>query len=179
MKTVTNLFLIFILLVSPLANAGWVNTDGVDVADTDDMKSSGDFISRLIITDQGDDAFKELGTPARGVAFQNSDTIKRNSPLTVAIAFAGCKANAKGNCYLLMQVTITQPDGEIYAKLPVTEMWFGKPVPEQGRLEVGSNVIQVVVENEEPIGKYRIDAKVMDKMSGQKLLLNSSFTAIE
>ena len=179
MKALTRFFLILLFLHTSVANAGWVDEQGGAVADTDGMKSTGDFISRLIVTDQGDEAFKALSTPARGAAFQNSNTIKRNSPLTVAIAFAGCKANAKGNCYMLMQVTITQPDGEIYAKLPVTEMWFGKPRPGDGKLEVGSNVMQIVIENEDPLGKYRIDTKVMDKMSGKKLLLTSHFTAIE
>jgi len=179
MKTLTRLCIFIALLATATAHAGWVDRQGATVGDTENMKSSGDFISRLIVTDQGDDAFKELGTPARGAAFQNSATIKRNSPLTVAVAFAGCKANAKGNCYMLMQVTITQPDGDVYAKLPVTEMWFGKPRPEDGKLEVGSNVMQIVVENGEPLGKYRIDTKVMDKISGKNLLLTSHFTAVE
>jgi len=179
MKTAVRYLWVFLWLTSSVANAGWVNADGADVADTDDMKSSGELISRLILSNEGEEAFRKLGTPARGTVFENSSKVKRNDPLTVAIAFAGCKGNAKGNCYVLMQVTITQPDGEVYAKLPVTEMWFGKPVPEQGRLEIGSNVIQVVIEDEEPLGKYRIDAKVMDKMSGKKLLLNAHFTATE
>ncbi|MCG6935333.1 MAG: hypothetical protein LJE73_05475 [Proteobacteria bacterium] len=78
-----------------------------------------------------------------------------------------------------MQITVYQPDGSVYSKLPIMEVWSGKPVPPNRSLGLSADYMRVIIENDEPLGKYRIETKVMDMNSGSNMLLSSSFTAVE
>jgi len=78
-----------------------------------------------------------------------------------------------------MQITLYQPDGTIYSKLPVMEVWSGKPVPPNRSLGLSVEYMRVIIEPDEPLGKYRIDTQIMDKVSSKGMLLTSYLTAVK
>ncbi|MEJ2143412.1 MAG: hypothetical protein P8Y24_13890 [Gammaproteobacteria bacterium] len=158
---------------------GWVDKQGNRIPDKDHMKSIGDFGAQLIITDKEDEMFKNWGTPSETVYFPTTTTIQRNKLLTAVVVFSGCAIDKNGNCDLRMQMTVYQPSGKIYSKLPVMEVWSGKPRPENKMLGLSVDYMRLAIESHEPLGKYRIDAKVMDKISGDTMLLTTYFTAVE
>lgn len=168
-----------LVLLSTTVNAGWIDKQGNNVPDSDHMKSSKDFIAQLVITDNEAQVLKNWNTPSKGVYFPTSDTIEKNKIITAFIVFGGCSVDKKGNCDLRMQITVYQPDGSIYSKLPVMEIWSGKPVPPNRSLGLSADYMRVIIENDEPLGKYRIETKIMDENSGVNMLLSSHFTATE
>lgn len=167
------------LLVTALANAGWVDKQGNVIPDSDYMKSAGDLITQLVITDNERQVLKNWGTPSQSVYFPTTDTIERNKIITAFVVFGGCAADSNGNCDLRMQITVYQPDGSTYSKLPIMEVWSGKPVPPNRSLGLSVEYMRVIIEPGESLGKYKIDTKIMDNVSGNGMVLSSHFTAIE
>ena len=175
-----NLALIIItLLVHSVANAGWVDKQGNKIPDSDNMKSAGDLIAQLVITDNEPQVLKNWGTPSQSVYFPTADKIERNKIITAFIVFGCCAVDANGNCDLRMQITVYQPDGKVYSKLPVMEVWSGKPVPPNRSLGLSVEYMRVIIEPGEQLGKYKIDTKVIDKISSNNMILTSHFTAVE
>lgn len=143
------------------------------------MKSVGELVAQLVITDNEPQALKNWGTPSQSVYFPTTDKIERNKIITAFVVFGGCAVDVNGNCDLKMQITVYQPNGAIYSKLPVMEVWSGKPVPPNKSLGLSAEYMRVRIETGEPLGKYRVDTKIMDKISGKGVILTSYFTAIE
>ncbi|MCR4346860.1 MAG: hypothetical protein NUV55_06630 [Sulfuricaulis sp.] len=171
--------LMIILLISSTTNAGWVDKQGNKIPDSDNMKSAGDLIAQLVITDNEAQVLKNWSTPSQSVYFPTADKIERNKIITAFIVFGGCAVDANGNCDLRMQITVYQPDGKIYSKLPVMEVWSGKPVPPNRSLGLSVEYMRIIIEPGEQLGKYKIDTKVVDKISSNSMILTSHFTAVE
>lgn len=179
MKGIKNAFLAALVLLSATVNAGWIDKQGNNIPDSGHMKSSKDFIAQLVITDNEAKVLKNWNTPSEGVHFPTADKIERNKIITAFIVFGGCSVDKQGNCDLKMQITVYQPDGSLYSKLPVMEVWTGKPVPPNRSLGLSADYMRVIIEDDEPLGEYRIETKIMDKNSGVSMLLSSHFLAIE
>jgi hypothetical protein len=169
----------FGLLLALTGNAGWIDKQGNKIPDSDHMKSTGDFVAQLVITDDERQVLKNWGTPSQSVYFPTADKIERNKIITAFIVFGGCSVDANDNCDLRMQITVYQPDSTVYAKLPIMEVWSGKPVPPNKSLGLSAEYMRVMIEPGELLGKYKIDTIVMDKISGKNIVLTSYFTAIE
>lgn len=174
----TSILLIMLALALP-ASAGWIDKQGNEIADLDNMKSANSFIAQQVITDNEKQVLKNWGTPSQGVYFPTSDKIERNKIITAFIVFGGCAADINGNCDLKMQITVYQPDGSVYSKLPVMEVWSGKSAPPGRNLGLSVDYMRVIIEDGEQLGKYKVDTKVTDKVSGDSMLLTSYFTAVE
>ena len=167
------------MLLAIAASAGWVDKQGNKIPDSDHMKSAGDLVAQLVITDNEPQVLKNWGTPSQSVYFPTADKIERNKIITAFVVFGGCAVDANGNCDLRMQITVYQPDGTIYSRLPVMEVWSGRPVPPNKILGLSVEYMRVIIEPDEPLGKYQIDTKIMDKIGGKNMVLTSYFTAIE
>ncbi|MCG8052888.1 MAG: hypothetical protein AB2688_02755 [Candidatus Thiodiazotropha taylori] len=179
MKEISALLLTAFILISPIAKAGWVDKQGNPIPDSGNMKSVGDLVAQLVITDNEAQVLKNWGTPSQSVYFPTTDKIERNKIITVFIVFGGCAIDTNGNCDLRMHITVYQPDGKIYSKLPVMEVWSGKPVPPNRSLGLSVEYMRVIIESGEQLGKYKINTKVIDKISGNGMMLISHFTAVE
>jgi hypothetical protein len=179
MSRINQALIIITLLVHSVANAGWVDKQGNKIPDSDNMKSVGDLIAQLVITDNEAQVLKNWGTPSQSVYFPTADKIERNKIITAFVVFGGCAVDANWNCDLRMQITVYQPDGKVYSKLPVMEVWSGKPAPPNRSLGLSVEYMRVIIELGEQLGKYKIDTKVIDKISGNSIALTSHFTAVE
>jgi hypothetical protein len=179
MKIINIAGLIVAVLLSSLSIAGWVDKQGNSIPDSDHMKSADGLVAQLVITDDEAQLLKNWSTPSESVYFPTADKIERNKILTAFIVFGGCAVDADGNCDLQMQMTVYKPDGSVYSTLPVMEVWSGKPVPPGRTLGLSVAYLRVVIEPEDPLGRYWIDANVMDEISGDGMLLTAYFTAVE
>ncbi len=179
MNHIKQALLIFALVSCSAANAGWVDKQGNKIPDSDHMKSVGNLIAQLVITDNETQVLKNWGTPSQSVYFPTADKIERNKIITAFIVFGGCAVDPNGNCDLRMQITVYQPDGKVYSKLPVMEVWAGKPVPPNRSLGLSVEYMRVIIEPGEQLGEYKIDTKVVDKISSNSMVLTSRFTAVE
>lgn len=177
--THVKLILIITLLSTTIANAGWIDKQGNKIPDSPHMKSVGNLISQLVITDDEAQVLKNWGTPSESVYFPVANKIQKGKIITAFVVFGGCATDTKGNCNLRMQMIVYKPDGSVYSDLPVMEVWSGKPVPPNKSLGLSVDYMRVIIEPHDPLGKYKIDTKIIDKNSGNKMVLTSYFTAIE
>jgi len=166
-------------LFATVASAEWIDKQGNKIPDSDNMKSEANFIAQLVITDNEKQVLKNWGTPSESVYFPTADKIEKNKIITAFVVFGGCTVDTDGNCDLRMQITVYQPDGKVYSKLPIMEVWSGKPVPPNKSLGLSVNYMRVIIEQHEQLGRYKVETKVMDKVSKKDMLLTAYFTAIE
>ena len=179
MSHIKQILIVITFLNTTIANAGWVDKQGNQIPDSPHMKSAGNLITQLVITDNEAQVLKNWGTPSETVYFPVANKIKKGKIITAFVVFGGCATNAEGNCDLRMQMIVYKPDGSVYSNLPVMEVWSGKPVPPNKNLGLSVDYMRVIIEPNDPLGKYKIDTKIIDKISDKKMVLTSYFTAIE
>lgn len=178
MKFVTYLAAICFLLPS-ICLGGWIDKQGNPVPEQPHMKSIGAFGAQLILTDKEKETLDSWNTPSETVDFSTTNTIKRNHPITALIVFSGCGVDDAGDCNLVGRYKIYQPDGSVYADLPFQEIWVNKPVPPNHTLGLSVSYVKVVIEPQDQLGTYVVQAKVVDRIRNIQLDLESTFEATE
>jgi hypothetical protein len=94
----------------------------------------------------------------------------------VFIFFGGFAADAKGNCNLIANYKMWNPDGNLFHEMTNTRVWVNKPRPKEGSLELTDQYIKIQPTS---FGKYTVEAEVVDLNQNVKLLLTYSFESIE
>jgi len=167
------------LLVLVFDASAWIDRAGNPLPDEPDRKSIGSFGAWLVLTDKESQAFTNWATPSESVYLGTTNQIEKGKILTALVTFSGCGADENGNCNLLVKYKIMQPDGAVYADLPYQEAWINKPAPTNRSLGMSISYIRVVIENDEPLGKYTVQAKVVDRNLNISLELETYFLAVE
>ena len=160
-------------------SATWVDKSGKAIPDSLSRKSSKNFIAQLILTDNEPKLLKNWNTRSKEVFTPTASTIEKGKILSGFIIFGGCATDALGNCDLVVQYKIYQPDGKVYADLPFMEVWSGKPIPPNKNLGLSVGYVRVIIEPGEPLGQYKVDAKVTDRRGGDSVKLSATFNAIK
>ncbi len=160
-------------------SATWVDKSGKAIPDSLSRKSSKNFIAQLVLTDNEPKLLKNWNTPSKDVFTPTANTIEKGKILSGFIIFGGCATDTLGNCDLVVRYKIYQPDGKVYSDLSLMEVWSGKPVPPHKSLGLGVGYLRVIIEPDEPLGQYRVDAKVTDRRGGDSVKLSATFNAIE
>ena len=152
---------------------------GAPVPDTSWRKSEGNFAAMLVLTDKPEEFFAAWETNAPGVSISETAVVKRGSPVMGVVVFTGCSPNEKGLCDATVVYTLLKPDGTVYGKPQEGELWIGKQPPPQHVLQLSLGNLGIVIEPEDPLGRYRMRAEVRDRVSGKTLHLERPFDAID
>ena len=172
--------LFFIALVANLSFAQqWHTEEGKPVPDSDAQKSGKSFGAQLIQTNKDEELSTNWNKPSEGVFVDTSSTVRRNEAISAFIVFTGLKEDADGNCRLVVEFTVTQPDGKLYAQTQAMEVWYDKMKPPLPALGLSVDYLKTVFSPGELVGRYEILAKVSDLNSNQSLILESWFVAEE
>lgn len=166
------------LISSTALMAQW-NEGGAPVPDTPWRKSDGDFGAMLVLTDKPDEFFAAWETETPGVSISETETVRRGSPVMGVVVFTGCAPNEKGLCDATVVYTLLKPDGTAYDKPQESELWIGKQPPPRYQLQLSLGNLGVVIEPEDPLGRYRMRAEVRDRVSGKTLGLERYFDAVK
>jgi hypothetical protein len=168
-----------ILFALVIDASAWIDREGNPLPDEPDRKSIGSFGAWLVLTDKEGQAFANWATPSESVYIDTTDEIERGKILTAIVTFGGCGADKNGNCNLLVKYKIIQPDGAVYSDLPYQEAWVDKPAPKNRSLGMSIGYIRVDIEDDESLGKYTVQAKVVDRNLNKILELETHFLAVE
>lgn len=152
---------------------------GNPIPDEPQIKSVGDFGAQLILTDKAEENLERWNTPSEIVKFSTTEIIKKGQSITALVVFSGCGVNEKGNCNLIGRYRIYQPDGKVYADLPYQEIWVDKPVPPNRTLGLSVSYFKVIIEPHEQLGRYMVQAEVVDRIKNISLDLETTFEATE
>lgn len=153
--------------------------DGEQVEDSESVNSEGDFGVQQWLTHDPDQLFADWNEPTEGVPLATTNRAVRGQVVSSVIVFTGCKADAKGNCDVIADVTIFDPAGKEYGSFDGMEIWVDKPEAPKPQLQLGVNDVRIVIDPEDPLGDYRIVVETTDRNAGITLRTVQAFTAAE
>jgi len=168
---------ILLLLLPAAASAAWINRTGEALPDTDASKAVGDFGAQMVFVADERELLTRWRTPSETVEVKTISKVETNCFINAFVVFGGCKADANGNCSVVMQFRVLRPDGGIYAETPTMEVWQNKPVPPGKSLELSVQYLKIRIEPRDQTGQYVIETQVKDENSGVVMHLKGPFTA--
>ena len=72
-----------------------------------------------------------------------------------------------------------RPDGTVYERFANRDLWKLRPAPPDGTIRLSAEYVGVVIEPEDPLGRYEVRVTVHDLNAGTTLALRENFTATE
>lgn len=168
---------IALLLTCQGAAAQWENEEGLPRPVTDYRKEQGRLGAQLVLLDEKQREYL-LGIKnslSNTFYIDSTNNIGRDEPLTAAIVFTGCQADAAGNCHLISKYQVYKPDGSLYADIPALRAWYKKPAPVGNEARLTSANIKITIEQQDPLGTYKVIAKLVDVHSRKAITLSHDF----
>ncbi|MFQ5671369.1 MAG: hypothetical protein ACE5HD_12790 [Acidobacteriota bacterium] len=154
---------------------------GEAVPDTAWRKSSGAFGALLLLTDEpetyGED-WKQPSSLVRTSKIESLAEAKRGDTIVAVVLFRGCAPNTEGDCDAEVGYRILKPDGGLYGGREAAELWK-RPAPEEGFLYRGAGRLGLRIEAEDPLGRYRLEAIVRDRVAKVTLRLTRTLDVKE
>lgn len=169
---------VLILISLGSLTAQW-QENGKVVPDKPWAKSAGGFGAQLVLTDKPDELFAAWEKPGLAVLYTETASAKRGLPLVAVIFFAGCAPDGKGMCQASVRFSAYGPDGKPYGDPQDGELWFGKPPPEKGQMQLSIGNMGIVIEPRDPLGVYKVKAEILDKVAKKTMVLERTFAAVE
>jgi hypothetical protein len=166
-----------ILLLAALqsANAGAAETKLDSSTGANGIQRFGNFGAQLVLTDNEAEFMKSWNSSNGHPTLKTADTVRRGSPIVAMILFTGCKADVQKKCNVIVKYKTHGPKG-VSSESPEFPVWTAA-APKDNLLYLGTTHTSIAVEKNEPIGKYRLEAIVTDKVSGTTLNLETRFNA--
>ncbi len=94
------------------------------------------------------------------------------------ILFARCEPNPEGRCRSDVSFRVPRPDGSIYAEHRGAPLWNDVPPPLTS-LQLAQGYLGFEVELDDPLGRYQIQAVVMDRVSGRQISLTRELRVLD
>ena len=164
---------LFVLSLPLAAHGGWIGENGKPIADTESMRSDGNFGVQLVLTPDEDHLRKAWSATKSMPKLASANTVRLGSSLSAILIFKGCAANANGVCDVVAEFILESPDGK---KIPAGNgaVWSGTPLQE-GFMQLGVASMKAGFDSSDPLGNYKVIANVKDNISGRTLQLVAGF----
>ncbi|MEO6198590.1 MAG: hypothetical protein ABIO68_01440 [Sphingomicrobium sp.] len=166
-----------LLSVSALAHAtqpGWIE-NGKPAADNAARAANGAFGAMLVVTDDWEGFLKQWEQPMAGFDIPRLATIRKGRPLTSAVIFTGCKADSSGNCSVLGDFRVVDPNGKVYAEQRGANIW--RLPPPDPRLQLSVESLGLSLDPPDTLGTYVLTATITDRVANKTLELRTTFEA--
>lgn len=162
---------LLIALLPLAAQSGWIDPTGKSIADTENMRSAGDFGVQIVLTANEGQFRQTWNSSATPPKLTTTNTIRLGETVSALLIFHGCTPNASGVCNVVSEFVLEGPDG---SKMPAGggPVWSGKPM-QQRLLQLGQASMTLGFDKTDPIGNYKVTANVKDKVSGQVLTVTA------
>jgi hypothetical protein len=137
----------------------------------------GDFGAKLVVTDDADSFYSQWqqpGTPQ----IVTTERITRGRPVEAVIIFHDCMPAADGDCRVDVHFQMTGPDGKPYDVPLDASAWKHAPPPDHALIP-SEATMKFILEPQDQLGRYVITATLSDTISGKKLRLLETVTAVE
>ncbi len=174
MKIVT--VLMSLVLLGGTATAQWKQGDE-PIRDTLDRKSVNGFGAHLLIV-ENPQAFIEEWQKPETPKINPASEVKRGVILGAFVLFAGCKPNAQGRCNAQVDYAVYKPDGAIYAERKEQPLW-NEAAPPGTIIQLSKAILGIRMEQNDPIGDYKVKARVVDLNAQISFELETKFRLIQ
>jgi hypothetical protein len=129
----------------------------------------------MLVTDDPEGFMKAwAGSTPPHVTTSSKVTLAK--PVEMMLLFSGCRAARDGNCDVSVELSITGPDGKPYGETLRGPIWKGPPAP-QYTLQLGQSGLRFILEPQDKLGTYLLQAKVTDEVAGTALAVEQAVTA--
>ena len=141
---------------------------------------SGDFRATLVLAEDKA-AFQDVWdrpATAREPAIWTLDRVTIGIPVYAFVLFSGCAPDSTGRCLVEASFEILRPDGSSLVSVPAIPIWNGPPLP-AGHLQMAEQSVEIIFDDEEPVGSYRIQGHVNDRGSQRRVELALPFEFVD
>lgn len=153
--------------------SGWMQ-NGTTLVETNNTKSCKGFGAQLWLTDKTK-FFEDWNKPTPGVMLQPTRRAIRGKPFFTVIIFVNPGVLPDGNCDVTGDIIVKKPDGTVYGEIRDANFW--KKLPSPGNdLQLAVDYLGIVIEPNDPAGRYLVEAVVRDNVKGVELILSEYFT---
>jgi hypothetical protein len=139
-------------------------------------ESPDNFSILQIATTDPDKLVKDWAQPTAGVHLTTETEVTRNKPIVTFIVFKGCQADASGHCDVTAAYAVFDPAGKPYAQ-QTGVVWKDAPTPDLN-LQLSLSALGLLIEDKDPLGPYRVEVTVTDRVSGVTLRTKQILTAV-
>ena len=139
--------------------------------------SSGNFAVLQIATIDAEALLAEWRKPTPGVKLETSTQTTRNQRIETFIIFKGCSVDAAGHCNVTVDYEVFDPTGKSYARVTGDVLVDQPPAPDL-QLQLSVSSLSLRVEDKDPLGPYRVQAKVTDHVTKVALRTEQVLTAV-
>ncbi len=177
MRLVSSLAALSLAATSAHAQRPWQLTDaqGNPIPPGLSFASQDDFGAQQISTTDAPALQRAWAQPTPGVQITTQQMATRNEKIVSFVIFRGCKADVDGHCHVWVRFEIFDPAGKPYGTPAEGAVWDGPP-PAPGNLQVGDSGYSLLLQDGEPLGKYRVVARTTDKVAHISLATEATLT---
>ncbi len=178
-KTSQRLFATALLigLTGAVPSAQWFR-DGERLPDQSWSKSLGEFGAMVVLSAEPEQFLDAWTQQTPGVSIRAARHVRRGVAVAPFILFIGCQQNEEGLCSASFDLEVIKPDGSSYFRTAGLELWRGKPAPAAGRLGLSVGYAEIVLQPEDPLGRYVVRVNARDEAAEIALALEQTFTAV-
>ena len=169
----TRVLLALLSLVAASPVLGQWNDNGEAVPDTAWRKSSGKFGVMLLLSDNPEQFMADWEKP-EPPNVTTTEVAQRGKPIVAFVIFVGCREVA-GKCNSIADFVVLRPDGSEYTAEKGAELWRDKPAPAENHLQLSIANLGIVIEPNDPAGKYRVQVVARDLNAMQTISVEQTF----
>ena len=164
--------LLFLILMASFT-FGQTKQDGDREKKSLNRKTLNGFGSHLIVVENPRE-FIQQWLKSETPKITSVSDIKRDEPIGAFILFAGCKQDIQGVCNSEADYTIYKPDGSVYVERKKLPLWKDK-APPAPNTQLGKAILALRFGKDEPIGEYKVKAKVSDLNANVSFEIETTF----
>lgn len=172
MKTI--LAVLVIVFANVAVSAQW-QKGNEKVEDTAERKSVNGFGGHLLVVKDPRRFIEEWQKPEMPKIDAVSE-VKRGELVGAFVLFAGCKPDSNGVCNSEVDYVVLKPDGTVYAERKGQPLWK-EQAPPAPNIQLSRAILAIRVESKNPIGAYKVKAKVTDLNANVSFDLETTFRA--
>lgn len=164
-------FLLATLL--PLAAcAAWVDGNGKPLPDTESKRSAGELGVMILLTDDEPQLRRTWSSSKTPPSPSSTESTRPGSSVSAVLVFHGCAANAREVCDLEADFFVEGPGGRRASAGAGKPVWSHRPMA-PGVLQLGQASLNLAFDSTDPLGDYKIIAKVKDKVANRELTVQA------
>ncbi|MFH0946216.1 MAG: hypothetical protein V2A76_13530 [Planctomycetota bacterium] len=146
--------------------------------EADNVKSKEDFSAALWLTKDSEAFYEAMKRPEPPV-LRPTRLAVRGEPIETTILFWNPKVGEDGRARVTYDVLVKKPDGSVYAEVPDLVGIEGPCTQPPEADQLGSGFVTIIIEPDDPSGKYWVHATVVDHNRNVTLELKEWFVVEE
>jgi len=169
-------FAIILSVASAQVFAQWYDVETRETLEEEPWrKQKGDLGAMLAITNKVESFLSEWkGTEfAHAPRFESVSTVRRGEQIAALVFFSGC-TSAQNLCDAIIDFKLLRPDGTTYSEQAGLEAWKFS-VTNKYAVQLSQPQLRIVIEPEDPLGKYKLLVNFRRPSSGESLMLEEAF----